>query len=85
MEGYLYKLTYDLLMGVIEEQSVGMHVRQEDKAFMADFYKYGFVGLVLSWIKEGMKKDPSEIVKKLNTLILGDLKLALKRFESEDI
>lgn len=85
VESYLYKLTYDLLMGVIEEQSVGMHVRQEDKAFMADFYKYCFVGLVLSWIKEGMKKDPSEIVKKLNTLILGDLKLALKRFESEDI
>ena len=31
VEIYLYKLTFDLLMGVVEEQSAGLSVRQEDK------------------------------------------------------
>lgn len=47
VEIYLYKLTYDLLIGVVEEKSAGMNVREEDKKFIADFYKYAFVGLML--------------------------------------
>lgn len=43
VEIYLYKLTYDLLIGVVEEKSAGMNVREEDKKFIADFYKYAFV------------------------------------------
>ena len=37
VEIYLYKLTYDLLIGVVEEKSEGMNVREEDKKFIADF------------------------------------------------
>ena len=51
VELYLYKLTYDLLIGVVEEKSAGMNVRDEDKKFIADFYKYAFVGLMLDWVK----------------------------------
>jgi probable dihydroxyacetone kinase regulator len=45
LELYLYKLVYPLLIGVVNEQAQGMSVREEDKAFIADFYKYAFVGL----------------------------------------
>ena len=58
VELYLYKLTYDLLIGVVEEKSAGMNVRDEDKKFIADFYKYAFVGLMLDWVKHDMKGDP---------------------------
>ena len=61
VELYLYKLTYDLLIGVVEEKSAGMNVRDEDKKFIADFYKYAFVGLMLDWVKHDMKGDPHEI------------------------
>ena len=40
VENSLYKLTYDLLEGVVEEQARGMSVRPEDKAFIATLYKY---------------------------------------------
>lgn len=50
MERYLYDVTYHLLIDVVEEQAAGIPVRQEDKAFIADFYKYAFVGLLLDWI-----------------------------------
>ena len=83
IEIYLYKLTYGLLFGVIEENAAGMDVRDDDKRFIADFYKYAFVGLILDWIKNGMKADPSEIIEHLDILIHGDIKKALNKFRTD--
>lgn len=49
---YLYRVTYQLLYNVLEEKAEGMLVREEDKTFIANFYKYGFVGLVLDGCKK---------------------------------
>ena len=57
IENYLFKLTYDLIVGVVEEKSKGLNITEEDKKFIADFYKYGFVGIMLEWIREGMKEN----------------------------
>ena len=80
VETYLYKLTYDLLEGVVEEQAAGMSVRPEDKAFIANVYKYAFVGLMLDWIKHDMKGDPKEIIDRLDRVIHGSVAAALDRF-----
>ena len=80
VETYLYQLTHDLLIGVVEERSAGMSLRQEDKDFIADFYKYAFVGIMLDWVKGGMKTDPQDIVGRLSLLITGSLTAALERF-----
>lgn len=85
VELYLYRLTYDLLIGVIEERSAGMTVREEDKQFVADFYKYAFVGIMLNWIKTGMKEDPQKIVDRLSTLIHGNVTRALNNFRIDRI
>ena len=74
---YLYKVTYQLIYNVLEEKAADMVVREEDKAFIADFYKYGFVGLVLEWIDKGMKEDPKQIIERLNALIQGSFAHAL--------
>ena len=63
VEHYLYRLTYDLLIGVVEEEAAGMQVRQEDREFIANFYKYAFVGLMLDWIKNGMSTRPDQSVQ----------------------
>lgn len=83
LERYLYSETYNLLIGVVEEKAVGMHVRDDDKAFIAHFYKYGFVGLMLDWIRSGMKEKPSVIIDRLSTLIHGDIAAALQRFRTD--
>ena len=80
VENYLYKVTYDLLEGVVEEQAQGMSVRQEDKAFIATLYKYMFVGLMLDWIKSDMKGDPALMVERLEQVIHGSVSAALGRF-----
>lgn len=80
VEMYLYEVTYDLMIGVVEEQAQGMSVRDEDKKFIADFYKFAFVGLMLEWIRKGMKQDPKEIVGHLSVLIQGDITRALNKY-----
>lgn len=74
---YLYKVTFRLLYDVLEEKAEGMLIREEDKKFIADFYKYGFVGLLLEWIDTGMKKEPEKIVTRLNSLMEGTFEKAL--------
>ena len=82
VENYLYEIVYDLLLNVIEEKAQGMTVRDEDKEFIADFYKYAFVGLMLDWVKNGMKEDPHKIVKKVEFLLSGSLSVSLERFRT---
>lgn len=84
VENYLYRLTYDLLIGVVEEKAAGMNVRSGDKKFIADFYKYAFVGLTLEWISRGMKEAPQVLTERLNIMIKGDVTLALNRFRTDD-
>lgn len=85
VEIYLYKLTYDLLIGVVEEKAENMNVREEDKQFIANFYKYAFVGLMLDWIKDGMKEDPQLIIDRLGLLIHGNVTHALNAYRTDKI
>ena len=81
VEKYLTPLTDDLLMGVINELSAEMVVRAEDKAFIAQVYSYAFVGLMLDWIKKGMKEDYQEIVHCICTTMSGNITNSLRNFE----
>lgn len=81
IEGYLYKFTYDLLKDVVEEKCRGIDLAAEDKAFIADFYKYGFVGIMLDWIGNEMKDDYEEIVEKMSIMLHGNFVRAIRNFE----
>ncbi|MDD4851001.1 MAG: TetR/AcrR family transcriptional regulator [Gemmiger sp.] len=80
VESYLYQVTYSLLIDVVEEKAAGMTIRQEDKEFIAHFYKYAFVGVMLDWINRGMRDDPRQVVERISTLIHGDISKALNRY-----
>ena len=81
VEKYLQPLVDKLLLDIIEEESVKMTVRDEDKQFIAQIYSYIFIGLMLDWIKDDMHEDPKEIVGKLTKLIKGSISAALSRFK----
>ncbi|MEG0924059.1 MAG: TetR/AcrR family transcriptional regulator C-terminal domain-containing protein [Anaerovoracaceae bacterium] len=83
VETYLYKLIYDLMIGVVEEKSENMSVRDEDKKFIADFYKYALVGLLLDWIKDGMKEDPKVLTDRLVLLVHGNVTEALENYRTD--
>ena len=81
VETYLYRLTYDLLIGVVREQAQGLNVAEEDQEFIAHFYKYAFVGLMLDWIKGDMRGDPQKLVERLGLIVHGNVRAALERLD----
>lgn len=81
IESYLYKLTFQLIENVVEEKCVGTEIQQEDKAFIAEFYKYGFVGIMLDWIERGMKEDYKEIVDRMSITLHGNISNSIRNFE----
>ena len=81
IENYLYKLTYQLIADVVEEKCTGMELAQEDKRFIAEFYKYGFVGTMLDWIDRGMKDDYKVIVKRMGITLYGNIANSIHNFE----
>ena len=42
IQNYLYSLVYPLLYAVATEESEGLSVRDDDREFVAHFYKYAF-------------------------------------------
>ncbi len=80
MESFLFKLTYGLIRGVVDEKSQGTAISEADKAFIADFYKYSFVGIMLDWIKQGMHEDYQAIVQKISTTMQGNVSHSIQNF-----
>ena len=80
VEKYLQPLVDGLLIGVLDEESRGMTIRDEDKQFIAQVYSYIFIGLMLDWIKDNMREDPRQIVERLARLIKGSMAAAVARF-----
>ncbi len=83
LENYLYKVTYDLLAHVVGEASQGMTVSEADKAFVANFYKYAFVGLMLDWIRNDMREDAAGIIQRLSLLMHGNFPRALEAYRTD--
>ena len=70
----------DLIMNVIKECSKGMNITASEQSFIADFYKYSFVGVMLDWIKKGMKENYHEIVNDICITMSGNIKNSLQNF-----
>ena len=80
IENYLFALTCDLLMGVVTEKSKDILITEEQKIFIADLYKYSFVGIMLDWIKNGMREDYHGIVDDTATALYGCIDNAIHNF-----
>lgn len=80
MEHFLFQLTYGLIRGVVDEKSQGVEISEADKVFIAEFYKYSFVGIMLDWIRQGMQADPSAIVEKVSATMRGNISNSIRNF-----
>ena len=54
-----------MIESVVEERSKDVLILNQQKDFIAHFYKYGFVGVMLDWIDSGMDEDYQMILKVL--------------------
>lgn len=80
LEQYLYRLVYPLLKNVVDEKSKRFSVHDEDKEYIAHFYKYAFVGVLLDWVRHDMSESPESIVEKVSKIVGGTIEIAFKNF-----
>ena len=80
IERYLYSVSLDFAGKFIDNVSktLKLSVSDDDKKFIASFYKYAIVGIVLDWLEGGMKNDPDELIERMSKLLSGTLKTVLE-------
>jgi len=79
LERFLFDMTFDLLIGVVNEVVQGRDVAEKDRKFIARFYSHAFIGIVSQWITEGARDNPEEIISDINRLIEGDIRRTIER------
>ena len=84
IEYFLYQITYKLILDVVEEKSKEYNVKDEHKEFIANFYKFAFVGIIIEWVRDYMKRSPEKIVKEVDCLISGTIDKALESFQCKN-
>lgn len=75
----LLKIVDELVDGVEE----GRNMEAADRLFIADFYTYGLVGMMIQWAKSGMKEPPNEIVDRLKHFIDDSKRVSAARYLKE--
>lgn len=80
VENFLFQITSDLIKNVAKEQAEGQNIQDKDLQFIANFYTYSFVGILLDWIKQGMKEDYPQIVEKISKTMKGDIANSIRNF-----
>lgn len=82
IEQYLNPLICSLILGVVEEKSAEMPVSEADKRFIANFYEYAFIGVMLEWIDNNMREEPSVLVERTSRVVHGSILRALDAFRA---
>lgn len=80
LERYLNPLVRALILSIVEEKAVGLCVSEDDKTFIASFYEYALVGIMLNWIHDGMRENPEILTDRIATLLHGNIEKALSDF-----
>lgn len=83
IETYLSDVVFSLTYSVVNEESKGMSVYEDDKVFIARFYQHALIGLVLDWVKNNMQDDIDTYLEKIDIVLTGETKTALNRFRKD--
>ena len=82
LEIRLYHQIHGILKGIVDGIAAGKNLTEEEENFVVDYHQYAFCGIVLDWIKYGMKKDPKLIVSNLDMVMKGSIVEAIERYDS---
>ena len=82
-ENYLLCVAKELFSNIIDRISEKTHIEFEDRQFIADFFSFGIVGVIVSWAKNGMKESPEFVTARLRNLLEDSKKVAVQRYLKE--
>ena len=82
-QDYLFRITRALLLDIINKIVGARTIRADHVSFLAEFYTYGIVGIVVQWAQKGMHESPQELSKDLRTLVNESKQFAVERYFEE--
>ena len=80
IERFLFSSVHDLVLSVVQEKAKGIDIKEDQIEFIANFYKYSFVGIMLEWIAKGMSENYHEIVSNMAKTLHGSIANSISNF-----
>lgn len=80
LEAFLDEVLSGLLGSVVDELSTDRTIAKENRDFITRFYSYAFAGVLLDWIKAGLKTPCETLVCEISGVMDGVIVSAVERF-----
>lgn len=81
-QGYLFKITSTLFQEAIKKVDESNKVKEEERDFISQFYSFGICGVILLWVKNGMKESTKIVSDNLKKLALNTEKLGYEIYSA---
>lgn len=78
----LFTLSRALVVHLLEDASDGLQLSPKDQEFLTDFYMYALAGMMLGWMADDMKEEPSQLAARISFLLEGEFQRVAERFSS---
>ena len=79
---FMYDLVYRSVNHMLHEIGTGLMVKEEEYAFIANFYTAGLLNVLTQWLYGGLKEDPGKMVDRIMLLIDNAFEEVLKKYDS---
>lgn len=77
---YIFNITKVIFKDAIEKLDEKNNLTEESKNFISEFYSFGICGVILSWVKSGMKESSRSVGNHLKELAFKTEKLGYERY-----
>lgn len=79
---YFHNISCALIKEAISKLDIGKSLKDNDIEFISNFYSYAISGVVLAWVKNGMKDDINLISNNLKKLAMNTEKLGYEIYST---
>ncbi|MCD7946804.1 MAG: TetR/AcrR family transcriptional regulator [Oscillospiraceae bacterium] len=79
----LNRVSLQMMYEVVESSGDGLSIAEEDKRFVANFYKCALTGIFADWLSRGMEEDPAQLVAKAGILLDGAFRRGVACFSKD--
>ena len=84
LENEYYQVAYRAVEGLIRRTAAGLPAPEEDIRALSALYTATLVGILQSWLHNGMKSDEEQFLRRISDLTEGTLRRTLERSCGED-
>ncbi len=76
---FIYEVSGNMMTKYVHRENEEIHASKEDQRLISGFYQCALSGIVVSWLENGMKDEPEEMIKRIGYLFDGNIAISLKR------